>query len=862
MLNSDNFTCASYDARRRVRLNRVGDVARFVLVDRNMATTTAMNRWAEELVASLMPVNTPPSKLRRLKASFNRSIRYHNYGRTNQFEVENRLAGLEEKFQVLDHDELSDALHQRREELRQHFEQWIPDALDFLLQMSKEPMAAGGVDALRDVVLDDLVTPQLTWAEIEKDDPVNRKDWMWRVPHFSDESSDEEPEQVSVATSPSSVKQTATKLEDDDPTLPFEDPGADALGAFKQNIIDDKKDEVLMTEIQVIRETLFMVQGLPTALFTIDGQQIKQNHKYKVAHMSSDILASLLSQAILIARAASLVRNWHAKGVEQPFLQVLQDGITSIAGDFDAYLSGEHTSVLQAMKAGGVCSVLAMVDRVRHQAQAVAAAAQLISSARDLEGVDLLQILFEHVCRIELCGQKRIFEKMLSVFCGVLKAYMYDVEQWVEQGRLPQQPSTFFVERVTNQDDKAKLFHNWYLQTTQTGVRLPQFLQVFSSRIFAAGKTVAFLNMLPKSSIVDDTAISNFERAADAIKVAQMDTLRNLVPFAPTLLSNIQRYVDQRLAGSTTALQTSLEKHCNLQSSLQALSHLYLAEAPYATKLVDEHLFEALDHHRSSWNDQYMVLDILGGSFAAVPAIAFARITIQSEPLPPSSLREACRSVKTLELIAIDYCLPWPIANIIPTDSVASYRRVCLMLTQIRRARYVLERHAFPNLQRHSRTKISVEGIFTNLLLFANTLYSHFMHCAVKPLTWKLRSRMTGTVDEMMAIHKYYTVALERICLTTKSLKVLRETLISLLDLCVSFGFEVAEAKNEIDGFELSKIKTQFRKYMNLLVAGLRGSARAGTAAGLAGEKNDFAGSVSEVMTLLADSLESAGFKM
>lgn len=760
---------------------------------------------------------------------------------------------------MLDHEDLSDAIHERRDELRQHLDQWIPDVLDFLLRVSKDPLTAGGLDSLRNVKLDDLVTPQLTWAEIEKDDPIDRNDRMWRIPQFSDASSDEDLEAESIPTSPASTEHDIALVDDIQYTPIYERVGPpDTLKAFQDGAFGFDADEVRVTEVQALRETLFMLQGLPTALFSTKNQQIKLNRNYNVGHMSSEVLTSILSQAILIAKAAATVRDWSFHGDKQVFIHVLQDHIHATTRNFDALLSSEQAEILKRMEEGGVCSLLAAMDRIYQNAQPIFAAAQFVSTAKNRDAIDLLSILFEQVCKLELCGQKSTFEHMLAIFCETLKAFSSQIGLWVENGRPSDQAKDCFIERVNGQDDKAKFWHNWYSLHTQGPKRLPDFLQRFSQRIFVAGKTVAFLKLLPSSPQTASPA--TFCSLAEAIEAASGAATDSIAPFAPSLCANLERYINESLSRSTASLQQVLETHCKITDTLSTLSHLYLAEAPYSTSIIDEQTFRPLDCGRTSWNDRYMISDIMEDAFAHKPYLDLHYIVVQSEKIPRVSIRDARQSAKVLESIAVDYKLPWPTANVISTDSIASYRRVALTLSQIRRARYVLERHAFPNLRKHGKAKVSVEGICTNLLLFTSILYSHLMHCAVKPLTDQLRAHMSGSVDEMIVVHKSYTTALERACLTTKNLKVLRETMNSLLDLCISFGFQVAEAKSEIDGFILSKIKTQFRKFMNLLIAGLRGSARASAAS--PDSKAAFTSRVGDIMSLLADSLESASFKM
>ncbi|ETN44227.1 uncharacterized protein HMPREF1541_10778 [Cyphellophora europaea CBS 101466] len=831
-----------------------------------MATTTAMNKWIEELVTSLLPTNTPPSKLRKLKSQFGRNIRHHNFGRTNQFLVEERLTGLEEKFQVLDHDDLSDAIHRRRDELRLHFDQWIPDALDFLLHMSRDPLTAGGLAALQNVVIDDLVTPQLTWAEIEKDDPINRKDRMWRMPHFSDESSDEEIIESSAPSSPESAKRRNAPAAIDLLSPQFEviEP-SETLESLRSGMLSAAEGDITITEIQAIRETLFMLQGFPTTLYAKDNRSIKLNTKYKIVHMS--ILSSVASKAILMSKAAGIVRSWVFVNEKEPFVEVLEDRIHVIAQEFDDFLAQSQSEVIASSSNGGVCSLLEVIDSVYQNARSIIMAAQFVTAGKGQDAIGLVEIACQQACRLELFDQQSAFRPMLKVFCETLKAFVVPVSAWVEQGILPERPSCFFVERAQEQDEKAKLWHNWYLYHSEGPKRLPDFLQQFSQRMFVAGKTMAFIKALPQEHKPTHAAALRLNTLASAVENAYLASTTSLAPFAPTLLANIQHYVDEHLDAATSAMQQMLDKHFSLTDTLSALSHLYFAEAPYATSCVEEQTFGPLDRGRPGWNDRFLILDIMQEAFDQVPCIDSSRIIVQSHRLPVADLMQARLTVKILQNIAIEYTIPWPIANILSTDSIASYRRVALMLMQIRRAKYVLERCAFPNLAKHASSKISVEGIYPNLRLFTDILYAHLMHCVVGPLTAKMRQRIYGTVDEMIAVHKTYTTALERACFTAKNLKVLRETLVSLLDLCVGFGFQVAEATSELDGFALSKVKTQFRKLMNLLIAGLRGSARAGLGSSHANGsttaiKGGLGAEVGDLLDLLADSLESAAFKM
>ena len=116
-----------------------------------MAPSTAISSLTDELVASLIPTSTAASKVRRLKEAFSRWLRNHNYARTNQFEVIGRLEGLQEKFIILNRDDLADALRARLEELQSTTtpsEKWLPDVLHQFLQLSDNPVLKPELDDL------------------------------------------------------------------------------------------------------------------------------------------------------------------------------------------------------------------------------------------------------------------------------------------------------------------------------------------------------------------------------------------------------------------------------------------------------------------------------------------------------------------------------------------------------------------------------------------------------------------------------------------------------------------------------------------------------------------------------------------
>ena len=830
-----------------------------------MASATTISAWSEQLVRSLLPDQTPRLKVRRSLDHFNRTLKHHNYARTNQFEIQERLSGLEEKFQVLNQAELSDALHQRRSELTPHQDRWIPDALDFLLHLSHHPLKYAQLESLNVPEEQSAVSASLKWSDIEADDPIDRQSRIWKFPDYSDFSSDDDDMPSSIDTSPEKQVKVIKKgsLPPKSALQAAADP--DLVQKFRNGLFWTREGQVTASESQVLREVMFMVQGYPTSLFKqVDGR-ILPNTNLKLANISEASLESVLSSVAAIAEAAHDVRQFATSLQKLPFMQVLGDNIGQIQKAFYDNVTELQSQHIRNASGGGVISLLKMAEQLRRTSKSLLETRMFVQEAKNQDAVGHLDILFDHVCRLQHIGDSDESRALMNVFKQTFKTYCQQVDGWIEHGATSETTSPFFVSKVADQRDRAQLWQSWYAYTKSGLNRPPKFLLPFAEQILTCGKTVALTNMLsaPPSSA---TSLS----IGSVIDTATTASRSSLSSFASTFPALLSEHINARLQAATRTLQSTLQQKCNLTSTLHALCDLYLSASPLSTIIVDTHLFSRLDHGQPIWNDRFLVFDLLSSNNTTT-SLDTDRITVHSEPTPASTLITARRSVDVLSKIALDYLLPWPIANILHPDTLASYRRVFLLLTQIRRAKYVLERRAYLRLRHFSKSSIYTTlsrrftGLYTTLLAFCTILHSHLTSCVVSPLTQRLHTAIatsSWTIDDLIALHAVYLRTLEFSCFTTKSLKVLRETVIALLDLCVEFGFMLSDLPKPDDeerdtqgvNDNMVRMGEKFRKQLDFLVAGLRGVGRS-NAAGV-GDGGEWAGA-GEMMELLADGLES-----
>jgi gamma-tubulin complex component 5 len=134
------------------------------------------------------------------------------------------------------------------------------------------------------------------------------------------------------------------------------------------------------------------------------------------------------------------------------------------------------------------------------------------------------------------------------------------------------------------------------------------------------------------------------------------------------------------------------------------------------------------------------------------------------------------------------------------------------MLFQVRRARTILERRAYLFVRTFAlgtettEAKL-VQAMLATLLHFVNTVYAYLTDCTITPMTKSMREKLqdTDSVDAMIAVHGAYMTDLEHACLCSKRITPLRESLISVLDLCIRFADLVSSSQGKTMDFTRSK---------------------------------------------------------
>ncbi|EXJ70122.1 uncharacterized protein A1O5_07195 [Cladophialophora psammophila CBS 110553] len=760
-----------------------------------MASTTTINTWMEELVLSFLPPSTP-TDLRKLKDNFIRTVKHHNYGRTNQFAVAERLTGLEEKFQVYNLGDVAAELFSRRAELKRDHDdkKWLPDILDFLLHLSHDPVHFSRIENLEKLHPRTETPLPLKWEEVEGDDPIDRQDEIWRLPKYSDSSSEEDDAvPSSTSTSPATVKHDLEK--EIDVERVFEAPAAQESTKLDAAQFWNRPGPfVTVTETQAVREVLFMLTGLPTSIFISTNDGIRPNARYCLGHLGSTTSRSLLEEVAQLGSDIDFVRQWLRTPQDSAVMQFIQSAISSILTSFESTISKEHTAILHQSSPTGVISLLQTLQRVDRASRPLKAVTIIASQFIQSDHIAALNTIYSHLDTAHSCSNSVEVETFLPIFLSSLALYSKPIDVWLLTGRIEPTEPFFVFENDRKTRVASTLWHDWFTLTPATDNTIPIFLKKFCERILTIGKTAAFLHHLGRAT--SNSCNHDLGLAAAAAETAHLIASSPL-PFSATFEMVLDRHLTALLDISTSALRHVLETSCGLTRFLDALDYLYLAKDGVLLDGIESKMFDQIDRCVEMWNDRFLLSDLLSEAFQNTECVDVDAITVHAAYTSSRSMENRRRSVRILGAVSISYHLSWPIANIILPASIISYQRVALILNQIRRARALLESRAYFYVQHvplpfdHPNDHRLARLIFWQLSHFANILYSHLTGCTVQAFTTTMRERLhsssTRSVDDMIAIHTQYITGMEHACLSSKRIKPLRDALIAILDLCIRF---------------------------------------------------------------------------
>jgi len=756
--------------------------------------------------------------------------------------VSSRLSGLDEKFRVYLKDSLADALKERLDELTKRDLKWTPEILHLLLELSDRPVSNSHVGDLEFLKEEEVDTgPPLRWQELVAEDPLLREKSVWKNVDFGGDSADEDGFEEESRSEDSGTEGTGQSSVDEEY---IRVPEEMAVGAgdkeelervrsaqfWKKTMsVNGVKLETVkkpVTELQAVREVLFMLGGYPASLFEIDSGVISPSKGYALKHASNDAFYKLAQGLADQGSAVMALRMWLKRPQAIPLLQVLQSSISKRLIDFDTLLSSIQQRFV-APKRDVVVSLLSVQVEVESSLRPLIRLSTIIKELdtdRYAHAFKCLEMLYDETCISQMAGDDGMYAFMGKIFFDCFQVYLRPLRIWMEDGELRKDDKIFFVSEAAGEVELASLWESRFkIRKTQTGVlHAPSFLHAAANKIFTTGKSVVVLKYLNQFTSLQSSR-STFEPTLDFDMVCNPSFLQ-LAPFTELFDVAFDSWVQSKHHLASSALHKILFDSYGLHTSLDAFSHLYfMADGTTAAAFANS-IFDKLDTLDSSWNDRFTLTELARSTFGSLLSIApdHLRTSILSLPRKYQDVAKCRRSVKTLAAVELGYHLSWPIQIVLTKGTIYSYQRIFTFLLQVRRSSHILSRQRpiSDGLDATSSTdeRSLYYSLRTRLVWFTQTLYYYLTSLVIEPSSHVMREKLRAAedVDAMISVHDTYIKTLKDQALLGNKLELIHKTILKILDLGIKL--EDAQAANTLASKEALE---QQQEMMDISMASL-----------------------------------------
>ncbi|KAL5387449.1 hypothetical protein DPSP01_003671 [Paraphaeosphaeria sporulosa] len=759
-----------------------------------MAQHARVAALTDELVHSILNFDPAANKraYRHAKDIAKQGLRAHEYARTNPFDVRTTFAGLDEKFRVLNRDDLADALDGRLKELSARPGKWIPDCLSLLLQLSDRPTENSRIEAL-ELLRPPTPLPELTWNEILQHDPYS-DDEIWKDIDYGADSSEDDllPAKRDVAKPP-----PPTAVDHDGTCHPqtclvaVDATAVDRLedAQFWKHEAEPDHGKIDITELQAIRETLFMLAGLPTSLFHADR---RVGLEYELRHTLTRTTTHLLAELSDTGRAIHQLRHWLKRPSSLPLVQTFEAAVSKRLLEYHQALARLQQKYLVPENSTTV-SLLELHNNVRALSRPMLRLAQIVAEIEPqllINPFIHLEILFDQVSLAQMTLEHDIFRFLSHIFFECLQTYLKPMRKWMENGELGLNDETFFVFEDDSGSEASSLWHDRFVlrRGQEHKLRSPAFLEPAAQKIFNTGKSVVFLKELGLHTSRLPAIAEEPRLDHEAVCGSFVDL--PLSPFSELFQAAFQTWIESKYSLASNVLREYIFNDCALIQTLDSFRFMYLSANGSVFQEFADAIFERMDVGQRTWNDRFLLTELARGIFSA------ELDSSQSERIIVRSLRKSSKSlsasVKVLSHVLLDYALPWPIMNIIQRSSIPIYQQILTFLLQCYRTKYLLQRISPQSIRelKDSRLRQLSYKLRQRLIWLADVLRSYLTGTVIDPCFADMRAVMSKAedIDEMSAIHMNYVARLQDQALLSEKLKPIHKAMLSLLDLAAPYS--------------------------------------------------------------------------
>ncbi|KAK4173453.1 putative gamma-tubulin complex component 5 [Triangularia setosa] len=769
-----------------------------------MAFLAQLGALTDELVDAIVGIPESDQETRNIfREAVLRLLRNHTYLRTNQFEVEDRLKGLEERFRVIGRDALADAFHKRLEVLEPYHNKFTPDVFHFLLELADQPAQNTQLTALDALIEpEEIPPPKLTWKDIAREDGWIQERDIWLFNRYAlDSSSDEEAAEIkSVAsveslTSVSSVDDRARRTALDHA---FKPQGGELLQQVREALLwrhvpmangVQQPVKTTISTLQLLREVLFMLSGLPTAIFDAD---CNPSLVCQLQGISLEASNALLNSFAGCGRKLAPLRAFSKRKAQSPLLQVFESSLQKAIGLLDAKLATIQGRYI-AIEKDVVVSLVGILNEVKPILTPLYALSDIIRQLQEEKNTHAfryLELLYDAAGMAQLQAHRDIYHLLGGIFLDCFQVYLKPIRLWMEEGRLLPGDRTFFVSESSTKLPLPQIWKGQFnlLRSPEGNLHAPRFLKPAIHRIFTAGKSIVVLKHMKRHA-----ATSKY-RATDEPKMDFATVCPDHLEFAPfseLFSAAFDAWIRSKHHTAAATLQELLYNSYGLSESLDMLEQVYLMSDGSKADALAWAVFRHLDNFSNSWKDRFTLTEIAQEAFSA--SIDSYRIFAEIDPRTVVHSAIAGRSSVRINIPAIRLgCrLNWPVQVVVTEEAIQGYQTIFTFLLQVRRAIHVLK---YPVKSFHPRGSLAATGpmgryymLRTKLLWFCDAILTYLTTLVLAPNTAKLRADLgeAGDVDDMIKAHANFVNRIIHEACHGAKLQPIRDCMLDMFDLAI-----------------------------------------------------------------------------
>ncbi|KAK6062837.1 gamma-tubulin complex component (Spc97/Spc98 family protein) [Seiridium cupressi] len=765
-----------------------------------MALAARLGALTDELIEVIV-AQSNPARLGALRDASLQNLRHHNFLRTNQFDVEDQLNGLEERFRVLNRDRLADALRENLDVLSSVSNKFTPEVLHFLLELADQPVSKSRLEDLG-ILRQPAEDPSLPlkWEEVaEEDDGAGDRD-LWKQVDFRGDSSEDDfidnhsdVSDRSEGTSLSSIEAQYRRRPTDLVVTPQDTNTLEIVRESQAwRLTPEESSEpdakTTISELQAVREVLFMLRGLRNDLFNAD---CRSSTRYKLQNVSWKSFQALLSQWGEFGRNIEVSRRFAQKDQQTPLLQVFRSTVEKQLRTLDRRLAAIEADLVD-LKKDTVVSLMRVAEDLRPRLQTLCSLSQVIQKLEKENyphPFRYLELLFELITIAQLGGDGSLYESLGTLFFECFQVYLRPIRQWMQDGVLSANDKTFFVTELQSHLPLSQVWEGQFaLRRSPDGVlHAPSFLQPAVEKIFTTGKSVVVLKHIGKHE-THETLENNIAEPLLDFESLVTFGVGNFAPFSEVFDSGFEGWMQSKHHSASAKLRRVLFDSCGLQSVLSDLYHFYLMVDGSRLDDFARSLFNNLDLLNDNWHDRFLLTQSFQDAFGAVTnahriVVSAAGCLHQDTVVIRKSVRDC------LPAVSLNYRMSWPIRIIISDESMTHYQAVFTLLLQTHRAVDMLQKQRFLSKGLFDLTsgQAVYYGLRSRLLWFFGCLKSYLSNIVIAPLIAQFQEELDRSpdVDSMASIHSAFAKHIrDASCLSSK-LGPIRESMLGIMDIAI-----------------------------------------------------------------------------